>query len=151
MKETNIIIVDGELKQAYDNPAGYDLPSLKVVEVTDIETSYFSKLKIATGVKLEMPKNIFGIVKPRSGALPKNDIIVVNGVIDSDYRGEIFISVIAPDGATDSLVLDKDLPSIAQIVFFEKPQILFKKGKVANNTRRGSRGFGSSDELSSNT
>ena len=149
MSPVNIVVYEGELKKAYETPAGYDLPSLSVKEATDISISDFTKIKIATGIKLQMPSSLFAIVKPRSSAMPKHNIQVIDGTIDADYRGEIFISAIVHEtileGLLQSEVNNQPLPSVAQIVFFEKPTIRLVNGKVDNNTLRGDRGFGSSD------
>ena len=53
-------------------------------------------VKIHTGIALSMPDNqMVGLVYPRSGLASKFGLIPSNcvGVIDSDYRGEIMVSL----------------------------------------------------------
>lgn len=44
---------------------------------------------IPTGVYTQIPKGYYGQILPRSGLQSKNGIMVMGGVIDSEYRGEI--------------------------------------------------------------
>lgn len=42
-----------------------------------------------TGVSLEIDKGYYGQIAPRSGLAVEYGIIVLGGIIDSDYRGEV--------------------------------------------------------------
>jgi len=134
------VVYDGELNGAYESPAGYDIKLKKLVKF-DIEKGYYL---FSTGLKLEMPDDVFAIVKARSSTMKRYGVMVLDGVIDSDYRNEVFVQVLVPVDDIDIKILKGK--SIAQIVFFNKPNIRLVKGKVENNTYRGLKGFGSSDE-----
>ena len=129
----NSIIIEGEgWKQAYSNPAGIDLPVKELIHLGG------DRYQAKTGIRVQMPMSIFAVIKPRSSAF-KRDIDVIEGTIDADYRGEILIQFKTqyPDNLT----------SFAQLVFFYKPSYPLIQGKVSNNTKRGNKGFGSSNGL----
>jgi dUTPase len=140
------VVIEGKLKSAYENSAGYDLPLTNNVKYASLHSN---KLHILfnTGIKLSMPDDIFAIVKPRSSSI-KRGYEIIEGVIDADYKGFIFISAIISLELFEELkeINLTKLDSIAQIVFFNKPQIRFIEGKVENDTKRGDKGFGSSNE-----
>lgn len=52
--------------------------------------------KIPCGFAIEIPPGYVGLICPRSGLAIKHNITVLNapGVIDSDYRGEIAVTLI---------------------------------------------------------
>lgn len=72
--------------------AGIDLKSAVTCVVAFGDT-----VTIGTGVKMEIPKFVFGLVAPRSGLNKHKDVHVVLkntvGIIDSDYRGEILVKL----------------------------------------------------------
>lgn len=44
---------------------------------------------LSTNIAVEIPTGYYGQIKPRSGLAAKNGIVVLGGVIDSDYRDGI--------------------------------------------------------------
>jgi dUTP pyrophosphatase len=117
--------------------AGADLKSNEDV------TIYPGKwMLVGTGVRLEMPKGVVGLIHPRSGLALKHGITVLNapGTIDSDYRGEIKVLLYnANTEPFDIAVGDR----IAQIVFQQYLTVEFLHGRVTEDTDRGVGGFGS--------
>ncbi len=80
------------IKPKYANPgdAGLDLHA---IENTLLYVSN-SKL-ISTGISVAIPNGYFGLIRPRSGLAKSNNITLCSsGVIDSGYRGEIFVQLI---------------------------------------------------------
>ena len=80
-------------ERATSGSAGFDLFAL-----LDKELMVYphQPVKIHTGIALSMPDNqMVGLVYPRSGLASKFGLIPSNcvGVIDSDYRGEIMVSL----------------------------------------------------------
>ena len=69
-----------------EHAAGYDLFSYENVEIPSME-----KAMIHTGISVQLPKNSYGRIAPRSGLTWKKFIDVGAGVIDEDYRGESII------------------------------------------------------------
>jgi dUTP pyrophosphatase len=122
---------------ATSGAAGADLRSNE--EVTIYPGDW---MLVGTGVKLEMPKGVVGLIHPRSGLALKHGITVLNapGTIDCDYRGEI--KVMLYNAYTEPYTV---LPGdrIAQIVFQQYLTAEFFLGTVSENSYRGSGGFGS--------
>lgn len=98
-----------------------------------------------TGIMLQMPNDVYAQILPRSGLAVKNSIIVMAGVIDSGYRGEV--CVVLRNAGTVPLYISVG-ERIAQLVFHER---LFPTIKTlpeidihtATTTDRGASGFGS--------
>lgn len=53
-----------------------------------------AEYKVGLGIKLEVPKGWVALIFPRSGLGTKHGFRIKNtaGVIDSDYRGEVFLN-----------------------------------------------------------
>lgn len=127
-----------DLTKGTPGSSGYDIRSM-----IDLTIKPGQIYLIPTGFSLEMPNNMEGQIRSRSG-LAKKGIVVANGIgtIDSDYRGEIYIMIIS--------LLDKDYTieyheKIAQIVFMELPEVQFENTPqlLIKPTDRGEGGFGS--------
>lgn len=100
------------------------------------------RVRIPTGVMLEMPEGLEGQIRSRSGLALKNGVVVLNspGTIDSDYRGEISVILINLGGETYTVSPGE---RIAQLVFAHLPWISFQEVEVVEPSARGSGGFGS--------
>ncbi len=103
-----------------------------------------SKTKlINTGIKIYIEtKNIIGIIVPRSGLSHKKNIILGNtiGIIDSDYQGELMISLLNRGKKSFKI---KNQDRIAQIIFTKILRINFSIVKKFNKkTIRNKFGFG---------
>ena len=72
-----------------DESAGLDLYT---VDSVTIPAGHRALLK--TGLSMSMPKNYVGLIWPRSKLAAKMGIDVLAGVVDSDYRGEVMISLL---------------------------------------------------------
>jgi len=70
-------------KRAYDTDAGFDLSCREAFTLPSNQI-----VKVNTGVCVALPPNTFGWVAPRSG-LGARGVVVLGGIIDSGYRGEI--------------------------------------------------------------
>lgn len=73
-------------KLGTDNAAGYDLFSLY-----DYKIIGRGKETIDTGIGMEIPHGYWGLILSRSSLASKNHIGVGAGVVDSDYRGRIYV------------------------------------------------------------
>ncbi|MCL1812354.1 MAG: dUTP diphosphatase [Treponema sp.] len=100
------------------------------------------RVKIPTGLVLEIPAGWEAQVRPRSGLALKHGITVLNtpGTIDSDYRGELEIILINL-GSDPCIIHNGD--RIAQLVFAPAPQVHFETTEKPESTLRGGDGFGS--------
>lgn len=98
---------------------------------------------IPSGIAIHIKsKNICGVVLPRSGLGHKHGIVLGNlvGLIDSDYQGEIFISLWNRTNVEYEI---KPLDRVAQIVFLPVELVKFRLVESFDVTSRGDAGFGS--------
>lgn len=97
---------------------------------------------IGTGIALEIPTGLAGLVFGRSGLASKRDLAPANkvGVIDSDYRGEITV-MIRNHGSEPREIIPGE--RIAQIVFVPYIKGVFEEVDELCGTERGEGGFGS--------
>ncbi len=147
---------DYELIYGSEGAACFDLVSNentiweKVIENPDDEYSVYGDellcftATISTGYCFEVPEGFRMDIYPRSGWGFKYNIQLANGTgkIDSDYRGEIIVKLIAFSGL-------KDLPDITKGTRIAQAEINkvntaeFKYVETLNETERGENGFGS--------
>lgn len=115
--------------------AGHDLFSRIGVLIPPFERSV-----IPTGVCMEIPSGVVGLIWPRSGLASLMGVDVLGGVIDSSYRGEI--KVILFNSSDKDIYLESG-SKIAQIIFQEYLQYDFEVVESLTETKRGDSGFGS--------
>jgi dUTP pyrophosphatase len=82
------------------------------------------------------------IVLPRSGLGAKHGIVLGNlvGLIDSDYQGQMFVSVWNRGGAAFTI---QPMDRIAQLVVVPVQQVEFNVVEEFQSSSRGAGGFGS--------
>lgn len=97
---------------------------------------------IKTGISLEIPDGLVGLIYPRSGLSCKEGLAPANkvGVIDSDYRGEIIVALHNHSKEIRTITPNE---RIAQIVFTPYIKGNFNIVKDLSDTKRGNGGFGS--------
>jgi dUTP pyrophosphatase len=96
---------------------------------------------ISTGVAFAIPHGYYGRVAPRSGLAAKHGIDVLAGVIDEDYRGEIF--VILQNNASHCEFEVTGHMRIAQMIFERADQLDLVQVDDLDDTTRGASGCGS--------
>lgn len=98
---------------------------------------------IPTGLFMEIPQGLVGLIYARSGLACKKGLAPANkvGVIDSDYRGEIMVALHNHSKHETSKICNGD--RIAQIVFTPYISAEFQEVKKLMDTDRGNGGFGS--------
>ncbi len=126
-------------QNAYKGDAGYDLCSIKELELAPFERSL-----ISTGIAIAIPEGYAGFVVPRSGLAIKQGLSLVNapGLIDCNYRGELKVIAINLDPVTPITIHAGD--RIAQLVIQKIEEVSFNRVNTLDATKRGSGGFGSS-------
>jgi dUTP pyrophosphatase len=92
-----------------------------------------------TGIAMQLPKGYWGELKPRSGLAARHGLDVLAGVIDSDYTGEIKVSLINL-GEHDVEIKKGD--RIAQLIIQQYESDWMEVSEF-DDTDRGSGGFGS--------
>lgn len=119
--------------------AGADLYSAMEEDVIIApETTEFIK----TGIAIEIPEGLVGLIYARSGMACKKGLAPANkvGVIDSDYRGEIMVALY---NHSDSAVTVAKGDRIAQLVLTPYIKADFEEADELDDTVRGDGGFGS--------
>ena len=97
---------------------------------------------IHTGLSLEIPEGYVGLVYARSGIATKRGLAPANkvGVIDSDYRGEVMVSLHNHSNEEQEIA---DGERIAQLVIAPFLAAEFTECDELTDTQRGEGGFGS--------
>ena len=135
-----------------EDAAGYDLYAAIPLEKGpagntisgQIEIPSHETRMIPTGIAIAIPKGYWGGIYARSGLATKQGLRPANcvGVIDADYRGEIFVAL---HNDTNEFRYVYSGDRIAQLVFHPtvRPRDGFKQVEELDSTDRGSNGFGS--------
>lgn len=97
---------------------------------------------IPTGLSMEIEEGFAGFIYARSGLATKRGLAPANkvGVIDSDYRGQVMVSL---HNHTDQPQFVEVGERVAQIVFAPVYQAQFCEVDALQETERGTGGFGS--------
>jgi len=119
--------------------AGMDI---KAFIPSDLAIPPMGRVKIPTGLFLEIPEGYEAQIRPRSGLAYKWGITILNspGTIDSDYRGEL--EVILINIGSESFTV-KNGDRIAQMVISPIARASIFETEHLSETRRGFGGFGS--------
>ena len=108
--------------------------------IDDLQIEPKSRIRVLTGLSVEIPEGFYGRVAPRSGLAAKHGLDVLSGVIDADYRGEI-ICLLYNTGVEPVV-----LPAGSKICQLIIEQIITPTPVWAEDleeTARGAGGFGS--------
>ena len=97
---------------------------------------------IKTGIAMEIPEGYAGLIYARSGIANKRGLAPSNkvGVVDSDYRGEIMVSL-HNHSLTEQSITDGE--RIAQMVIAPFLKVEYTEVQELTDTARGEGGFGS--------
>lgn len=122
---------------ATDGAACFDLHS-----IDDGVAGYCEPATFRTGLAFEVPPGHAMMVYSRSGHGFKHGVRLGNGtgVLDSDYRGELMVRLVA-DGGGFLKVRKGD--RIAQAMIVPVPVVEFVESDSLEDTERGECGFGS--------
>ncbi|MBI2812208.1 MAG: dUTP diphosphatase [Candidatus Melainabacteria bacterium] len=125
--------------------AGLDL-SAAVSEPVELKAG--ERMKMPTGIQIEIPERHQGQVVPRSGLAAKAGISLTNsvGTIDSDYRGEVIVLLI--NHGTESYTFEPG-ERVAQLVVMPIPYVEVEEvDELSFSEIRGAGGFGSTGRSS---
>lgn len=97
---------------------------------------------VHTGISMEIPQGLVGLVYARSGLASKRNLAPANkvGVIDCDYRGEIMVAL---HNHGDEPQTISDGERIAQLVIAPYFTAEYSEVEELSATVRGAGGFGS--------
>jgi len=124
-----------EPTKADKGSAGYDIYSTAIVEIPP-----GTRNLVPTGISIEIPTHYYLRCAPRSGMSLKG-IDVGAGVIDSSYRGEIFVLLI--NNSKETYIVENG-DKIAQLIMERCCNTDILVYDDLNDSDRGDSGFGSS-------
>ncbi|MCG9079038.1 dUTP diphosphatase [Laribacter hongkongensis] len=145
MPTVDLKILDARLadqQPAYATPGSAGL-DLRAAIDADTEIRPGETRLIPTGIALHLEDPGYAaMILPRSGLGHKHGIVLGNlvGLIDSDYQGQVFVSVWNRGHETFRLA---PLDRIAQMVIVPVVQVDFRVVDDFTSSSRGSGGFGS--------
>lgn len=126
---------------AYATPGAAGL-DLKACIDAPIELLPGATELIPTGIAIHLKDpGLAAVLLPRSGLGHKSGIVLGNlvGLIDSDYQGQVFVSLWNRSTAPYTV---KPLDRIAQMVVVPVVQVAFNVVEAFHNSARGAGGFG---------
>lgn len=124
-----------------DGAAGIDLAAVEQV-CLDSETPM---VLVSLGVRVEIPHGHMGLLMPRS-SLAGRGVMMVPGVIDSDYRGLIKARLYLAPWETEARVAQGE--RVAQLILLPCVEpVLWRWADDLRDTERGSCGFGSTGKM----
>jgi len=126
-------------ERAHASDAGIDLTAMKV-EQKRHDVYFFD-----TGISIQVSQGFYVEIVPRS-SIVKTEFVMANsvGIIDSDYRGRIFVPF-RYVGRGDALEAAQELLNkrIAQMLVRKREECVIEVVSELDSTVRGSGGFGS--------
>ena len=120
---------------AHATDAGMDLCTVERVEVPAR-----GRALIPTGLAMAIPEGYAGLIRDKSGLATKYGITVLAGVIDSDYRGQIYVALLNTGDQTHVFEVGE---KVAQMIIQRVEHPVFVEVSDLETTKRGSGGFGS--------
>jgi dUTP pyrophosphatase len=120
--------------RAHVGDLGYDLYALEDV------TLEVGVTKVRTGVACHFPSGYGVLIRDRSSVATKQHVIVVAGVVDEGYTGEIIVAFFS---RINGVQFDKG-QKIAQMIPIPVINWLVREVDDLAHTSRGANGFGSS-------
>lgn len=120
--------------------AGADLHAL--LDGDSLTVAPSETVMIHTGLSLQIPDGYVGLIYARSGLASKRGLAPANkvGVVDSDYRGEIIVSIYNHSSSPQRI---ENGERVAQIVFAPYLKAAFELSSDLDDSQRGLGGFGS--------
>jgi dUTP pyrophosphatase len=145
MKNIDIRILDARIAEqlpAYATPgaAGLDLRACLDAPMT---LAPGATVLVPTGLAIHLADpGLAAMILPRSGLGHKHGIVLGNlvGLIDSDYQGQLFVSVWNRGAATFEIT---PMERIAQLVVVPVVQVGFRVVESFDSSARADGGFGS--------
>lgn len=126
-------------ERATSGSAGNDLRACIDAQIT---LAPHERALIPTGIAVAIPEGYVGLVFGRSGLGTKHGVTLSNGVgvIDSDYRGQIYVGLV---NHSDMPYTISNGDRIAQLCIIPAMAAEFVQTDVLDDTGRSANGFGS--------
>lgn len=112
---------------------------IRATETLDLEPG--SMVKMSALFKMEIPRGYAALIYPRSG-LGSKGLVIKNlvGVVDSDYRGEVFLTL---DNTSSEPFPIRKGDRVCQMIIHRIPSVHYQTVEALSETARGVGGFGS--------
>jgi dUTP pyrophosphatase len=125
--------------RAHDNDAGLDLYAAEPARLAP-----GARVSVGTGLAVQIPDGMGGLVLPRSGLALKHGVTLVNspGLIDPGYRGEVRVLLLNTDPTLEFQITPGD--RIAQLLLVPVAHASPQQADALDESTRGVGGFGSS-------
>src|SRR5262245_9130235 len=125
--------------RAHDNEAGLDLYAAESARLAP-----GARVSVGTGLAVQIPDGVGGLVLPRSGMAIKHGVTLVNspGLIDPGYRGEVRVLLLNTDRTLECRISPGD--RIAQLLLAPVAHAAPRQADALDESTRGVGGFGSS-------
>lgn len=125
--------------RAHDNDAGVDLYAAESARLAP-----GARVSVGTGLAVQIPDGVGGLVLPRSGLALKHGVTLVNspGLIDPGYRGEVRVLLLNTDPTLEFQISSGD--RIAQLLLVPVAHARPLQADALDESTRGEGGFGSS-------
>lgn len=117
--------------------------SSEMIQKAAIEIDPQQSVLIPMGIKTEFDKNYALVFFNRSSIASKKHLFRGACIVDSGYRGEIFVNLTNVSNETQYLFAGEKL---IQAMLLPVPKVDIEEGKVDIDTDRGNGGFGSTDK-----
>jgi len=118
-----------------DSDVGLDLRANE-----DICLAPMEQKAVKTGLKIKIPDGHVGLIRDRAGIISEMKVHTVAGTFDPDYRGEV--SIVVVNFGDEEVEIEKGM-RIAQMIILPITKVGVKIVKSLSETKRGSKGFGS--------
>lgn len=112
------------------------------IQQAAIEIEPHQSVLIPMGIKTKFDDNYALVFFNRSGIASKKHLFRGACIVDSSYRGEIFVNLTNVSNETQYLLPGEKL---IQAMLLPVPEVTIEEGKVENDTERGEGGFGSTN------
>ena len=124
--------------------ASKDSAGLDLYSSIDVDIEVGSIKKVNTGICISLPENSYGSIRDKS-SLAFKGLLMLGGVIDNDYTGEIIVIMIS---LIEPIKIKKG-QKIAQLIVSNIMYPEIKKVKYLKETERNNKGFGEMDKIDS--
>ena len=133
---------DYTLNEPDSHSSGIDIVASKEIIIPPNNQS----VKIPTGLTVDFPEGVFGIILGRSGLSANQHLSISGGVIDEQFRGEV--TPIMHNRGDKEYVVSRG-ERICQMVLFSRIDAVVERVPdiIDDKTNRGSKGFGSSGQF----
>ena len=141
MREIKFVLWDEESqppKKHYVGDAGWDLFVSKDILIGPQEVR-----DVPTGVGIQLPDDVWGMLTGRSSTLRKLGLLVTTGFIDSGYRGELFFTVLNTTNGWHTIRVGQRL---AQLLLFPHIPVNWNQVELLDESDRREQGFGSTGQ-----